>query len=192
MSAEKSIKIIPFDGTEEGYEMWSCKFKAYCIEKDCDTALLPRTSPEDALTGDDITKNQKAYNLMLLSVDDKKSFNIIKNAKRTNVPNDAALAWKNLKDEFEPKEETDKTTLTQEFFTAECDSDQEPHQWIVDMEIMRARLEEMNEHISDSLFISTILNGLPKEYDTTVDLLNMQGSRTVAKVKAELKQKYKQ
>ena len=172
--AEKSIKIIPFDGTEDGYEMWAAKFTAYCTEKEVETALQQRADPHAALTGDDIAKNQKAYNLMLLSVEDKKSFNIIKNASRANVPNDAALAWENLKDEYEPKEETDKTTLTQEFFTSACDTDEEPHQWVVEMEMMRARLAEMGETITDSLFISTILNGLPSQYDTTVDLEHRQ------------------
>ena len=47
-----------------------------------------------------------------------------------------------------------------------------PDEWIEELEIIRSRLAPLGVHIEDEDLIMQVLEGLPKEYDMIVTLLN--------------------
>ena len=190
MSTEKGIKSIPFDGTTENYRMWARKFDAFLEAKDLASAIEPRADPDAALDADALTKNKKAYGLLMLAMgDDKKSFLIVDQATRPNLPKgDAALAWERLKRYYEPSEEPDKMRVHLELYNNKMDADQEPEIWISELEQSRARFAELNTPITDDQFLTIILCGLPTEYKTTIDVLyGRRSTLTIEEVKMELR-----
>ncbi len=84
----------------------------------------------------------------------------------------------NLCDRFEPKTGAAKVQLTPEFHELKLSSaEEEPFPWITSLEPKRRRLKTLGSIIEDDNLILHILNSLPKEHETVVELCEEDLSR---------------
>lgn len=164
----KTIRIIPFSGKEEDWNRWSKTFLATATAKGYREVLKP--ADEDADADEDL--NIQAYNDLILSCQEEISFGIIDESISETFPDgDARVAWKNLCVKFEPNTGAAKVQAKQEFHQLKLASaDDDPDPWITSLELKRRRLKTLGTIIEDDDMILHILNNLPKEYETVVEL----------------------
>ena len=67
-----TIRILPFLGKESEWRMWSRKFIATAVARGYKEVLEPLDPNMDA----DTNKNKKAYNNLMLSINNKVTFGI--------------------------------------------------------------------------------------------------------------------
>ena len=163
--------------------MWSKKFLALSGRKKYKDLLTGITTTPPAADAIDVSQtggpekqkaqdeNEMAYHNLVLANPNKVAFNIINNATTTDLPDgDAALAWKRLSGKYESKSATNVVDLVRKFSQSRLTSlNKDPDEWIVDLEIMKARLDDMNYPITDTSFFIHVLNNLPEEYDSIVE-----------------------
>ena len=82
-SSERAIRVIPFKGTDsEEFMMWSLKFMAGAAVKGYDEilegALVPVEDGREMYTEEVRNKRKNAYNDLVLSMDGKSCFKIVK------------------------------------------------------------------------------------------------------------------
>ena len=191
MSEIKSIRIIPFSGKSEDWNRWSKTFLATATAKGYREVLKPSDPAKKA----DPELNVQVYNDLILSCQEDVTFGIIDESVSTDFPNgDARLAWKNLKDRFEPNTGTAKVQLKQEFHHRKLGStDEDPDVWITQLELKRRRLQNLGATIEDDDLILHILNHLPKEYKTVIELCEddlSSGKIELATVKERIRARY--
>ena len=163
--------------------MWSKQFLALSKEKKYKEVLTGKISVPTAETminasatgGAEKQKacddNELAYHNLVLSNPNEIAFNIIGNTTTTDLSNgDAALAWRNLLAKYESKSATNIVELLRKFSQSRLTSlSNDPDDWIVELEIIKARLNSMNHTISDTSLLIHILNNLLEEYDNIVE-----------------------
>ena len=165
----KTIRIIPFSGKDEDWNRWSKTFLATASAKGYKEVIKP-TDPSTPASEE---LNIQVYNDLILSCQEEIYFGIIDESISETFPDgDARLAWKNLQDRFEPKTGAAKVQLKQEFHQLKMTSaDDDPDPWLTNLELKRRRLKSLGANIEDDDMILHILNCLPKEYETVVELL---------------------
>jgi gag-polypeptide of LTR copia-type len=121
---------------------------------------------------------------LALACDDAVSHQSVKKSHDTDFPQGSAkLAWKALANQWEPKKEVNKQTLTIELFALKLDDvSKDPEKWILELQEKQAKLKEMNENVSDGLLMSHILGNLPKEYENVADNLARDSTKTITTV----------
>ena len=84
---EKTIRLVPFDGTAEDWAEWKEKFYAQAVDKGFDELLDGDIdAPDDNISAPSVSQrnliklNKKAYSLLILSLKGI-PFGIVKNAK---------------------------------------------------------------------------------------------------------------
>ena len=129
---------------------------------------------KEGITEEDVDMVVRAYADLMLACSEELSFGIVFNAKSTIFPDgDAYLAWQRLKRKYEPSTNAQKIMLQREFHQSHLTGiTKNPDDWIEELEILRARLETLEVIISDEDLILQVLEGLPKDYDMIVTLLN--------------------
>ena len=188
----KTIRIIPFSGKEEDWNRWSKTFLATATVKGYKDVLIPIDPDEDASIDDNVL----AYNDLILSCQEDISFGIIDESVSTTFPNgDARVAWKNLRARFEPNTGAAKVQLKQEFHQHKLtNADEDPDPWITSLELKRRRLKTLGATMDDDDMILHILNSLPKEYETVVELCEedlTRGNINLTTVKERIRSRYK-
>ncbi len=176
MTNIKTIRVIlPFSGKAEDWNRWSKTFLATATAKGHREVIRPTdpTKPADAAL------NIQVYNDLILSCQDDITFGIVDESISTDfLDGDARLAWKNLQEKFEPSTGAAKVQLKQEFHQLKLTSvDEDPDAWITQLELKRRRLKTLGAVIADDDLILHILNHLPKEYETMVELCEEDLSR---------------
>ena len=201
-SGEKSIHVLPFDGNEDNWRMWSRQFLARAHKKGYKQVLLGKEVPpaEDDPTNDkkelETRKaNNDAYTDLILSMSDDVPFAAVDEATTSDLPSgDAGLAWSNLVARFEPKTPVTMVTVKQKFSECKMDnSTQHPDEWIAKLETYRKRLIALKSLISDTDFMIHILTHLPNKYESTVEKLEddlTKGTLTVTDLREKLRSKY--
>ena len=171
----RSIRIIPFSGKAEDWNRWSKTFLATASAKGYKEVIKPADLEKPA----EPELNTLVYNDLILSCQEEISFGIIDESVSEKFPDgDARLAWKNLQDKFEPKTGAAKVQLKQEFHQMKMTSaDEDPDPWLTNLELKRRRLKSLGAVIEDDDMILHILNSLPKEYETVVELCEEDLSR---------------
>ena len=171
----KTIRIIPFSGKEQDWNRWSKTFMATATAKGYREVLKPTDEDEDV----EEELNVQAYNDLILSCQEDISFGIIDESISETFPDgDARLAWKNLCNKFEPSTGAAKVQAKQEFLQLKLASaDEDPDNWILSLELKRRRLKTLGTTIEDDDMILHILNNLPREYETVVELCEEDLSR---------------
>jgi hypothetical protein len=105
------------------------------------------------------------------------------------------LAWKNLRDRFEPNTGAAKVQLKQEFHQLKLSNGEEdPDPWLTSLELKRRRLRTLGATMEDDDMILHILNSLPKEYETVVELCEedlSRGNISLTMVKERIRARYK-
>ena len=188
----KTIRIIPFSGKEEDWNRWSKTFIATATVKGYKDVLIPLDPEEDAELEDNIV----AYSDLILSCQEDISFGIIDESVSETFPDgDARLAWTNLRARFEPNTGAAKVQLKQEFHQLKLsNTEEDPDPWITSLELKRRRLRTLGATIEDDDMILHILNSLPKEYETVVELCEedlSRGNISLTTVKERIRARYK-
>ena len=200
--------MISFDGKKVGWTAWKEKFLAKAKKKGYKDILLgkvevlPENSPTLANDPDRQEKlkiiklNEEAYADLILSIDCSKSqgrviFNLIKNSKNEEYPDgNARESWKNLERKFNPTTSTSKTKLHKEFYKAQLRKGADPINFITYMEDLRTRLKDAGEDMSETHFVTQILNGLTAGYDNEVRMIEREidlgGTVTIEDMKERL------
>ena len=200
----ESIRTLPFSGKAEDYNMWSKQFMALARRKQYKDALIGKLQvPKESETLDpnkqqDEIKareaNEKAYGDLLLSCTDEVSFSIIDSSTSKDLPSgDAAMAWAKLGDKYEPKTGSNRTLLKREFVSSKMQQNQDPDEWITQLEILRAKIEKTGGNLSDEDLLIHVLNNLTTDYESMVELYERQltiGSVTLSDVRNGLNSKY--
>lgn len=187
----KAIRILPFSGKEEDWNRWSKTFLATATAKGHRDVIKPTDPTKDA----DSDANVQVYNDLILSCQDDITFGIVDEAISTKFPDgDARLAWKNLTEKFEPSTGASKVQLKQEFHQCKMGSvNEDPELWITQLELKRRRLKVLGTTIDDEDLFLHILNHLPKEYETVVELCEEElsgGDLTLPKLKERLRARF--
>lgn len=104
-------------------------------------------------------KNEMAYCEILLSMKDTKFITCISDAKSKLLPSgDVNLAWIKLKEIFEPKDAATKLMLKRKFSNSKMESDDDPDEWIIKLEMMRRHLEmDFKSTMTDEDFVIHIV-----------------------------------
>ena len=203
-SEEKSIRILSFDGKKESWAMWSEKFLAKATLKGYEeilegTILVPTDNVTELTDAQKKSKrlNRLAYNELILSCTDKKSFAIVKAAKTTKYKSgNAKIAWDNLKIKFEPNTGAELIDINQDYMNLEMESGTDPEDFITELDELREKMAEepFNEIIGDRSFMIRILNAMPEEYDNLMETLEKElgdGTLTIDEIKTRARAKYK-
>ena len=169
------IRVIPFSGKEEDWNRWSKTFLATATAKGYREVLKP--SDPSKLADKDL--NILVYNDLILSCQEDIAFGIVDESVSAEFPDgDARLAWKNLLARYEPNTGAVKVQLKQEFHLMKLESaDEDPDPWLTSLELKRRRLKTLGTNMEDEDVILHILNNLPKEYETVVELCEEDLSR---------------
>jgi len=169
------IRVIPFSGKEEDWNRWSKTFLATATAKGYREVLKP--SDPSKLADKDL--NILVYNDLILSCQEDIAFGIVDESVSAEFPDgDARLAWKNLLARYEPNTGAMKVQLKQEFHLMKLESaDEDPDPWLTSLELKRRRLKTLGTNMEDEDVILHILNNLPKEYETVVELCEEDLSR---------------
>ena len=175
----KDVKLATFKGKRDDWRMWSTKFLAFAAFREFDEVLSgEKKLPElDSTNVDEVKRFKKlnnfGYYCLNYAVEDKICFSLIDSARTDKLPEgDCALAWKLLKEKYEPRQAGSKQQLLMEFHSSKLRStSKSPDEFIAELEHLRYRLRSMGEKLSDEMMINHLLCSLPEEYDSKVEHL---------------------
>ena len=139
-----------------------------------DAKMKKRKEVKNGLSDIDIDLVMRAYTDLVLACSDEVNFGIVFNSKSWLFPHgDAYLAWSRLRNKHQPVTNTQKIMLRREFHRSKLGkASKSPDDWIEELEIIRSRLAPLGVIIEDEDLIMQVLEGLPREYDMIVTLLN--------------------
>ena len=174
---EKSIRTIQFSGKTKDWRMWSKQFLALSGKREYKDILLGTASPTpdidvlDLSTDAGKTKlaarkaNDNAYHDLILANQTKVAFNIIDKSISTDLPNGYAFAdWKNLTNKYDSKSTVTAVTLSEQYNSSKLKNTKtDPETWIVYLEILQSRLNDMKYQVSDNHLMIHVLLNLPEE-----------------------------
>jgi hypothetical protein len=193
-------KISEFNGKPENWNKWSKPFLAKASLRGYKRIIQnqePYPAEDDMKSWQELKiRNDLGYAELLLSCQDDVCFNIIDNAKSVKFPEgDLYLAWHMLEQRFEPKTSSRLVSLRKEFnLCALKNVNQDPEEWINELEILRRKLEALNHQMTDLDMIIHILNNLPSEYESVIESLETDLDDDLLvdleKVRAKLRAKY--
>ena len=163
--------------------MWSKQFLAVSGKRDYKDVLEGNTSiPAKSETLDITTDagkakmaarkaNDNAYHDLILSNKHLVAFNIVDKSVTNDLPDgDAALAWKDLKKKYDSKTPSTMVSLSEQYHNSKLENLKvDPEVWIVHLEILKTKLDQMGYTISEKQLMIHIMHHLPKEYETVVD-----------------------
>ena len=195
---------MTFDGKKENWTMWSEKFLAKATLKGYEDILngkidVPKDDEEKTTEEQKkATKlNKLAYNELMLSCTDKKSFAIVKAAKISKYKSgNAKFAWDNLKTKFEPNTGAELVDINQDYMNLRMETGSDPEDFITELEELKEKMAEepFNEIISDRSFMIQVLNTLSNEYDNLIETMEKElgeGTLTIDEIKTRTRAKYK-
>jgi gag-polypeptide of LTR copia-type/C2H2 zinc-finger len=215
-----STKIIFFKGSESEWEDWSFGFLAraelggYADILLGDTKAPSKQTLDSDMMSTTVTDAVKDKNKRLYALNGKAwahlvtsmktdtcqvAINILKSCQTTEHPNgDAYKGFTALKDHYQIKSVVTVQRNLTEFFDKKMKIRDNPGEFITEMDNLRAKIKDLDakNEIKDDFFKFRILNMLPKEYDTTVQLLEEQlqadpGKVTIAIIRERLITQFK-
>ena len=115
--------------------------------------------------------NKNAYGNFILAKAHHVAFNIADKAVTTDLPNgDAHKAWNDLGKKYNSKNLTTIVQLSNQFIKSKLTNmTNNPEEWIMELKILQARLEQMGYQISNKNLIIHILHNVPEEYNSVVE-----------------------
>ena len=119
--------------------------------------------------------NASLYAELLLSCQKSAmAFDLIDEATSKDLPDgDSYKAWSNLKWKYEGRSLTEQLALQQEFYGSKLeDITKDPDEWISTLDKLRKRLnKDFKCNITDRDLLIQVINNMPDEYDTTMEML---------------------
>ena len=156
----RTLKVVPFDGSREEWHMWSRRFLSMARIRDVEKYFLEANAcPVTPADGSgDFSEAEKvlfkhhniAYGWLVMSVQCPTCFGLIDTARTPIHPKGSCyLAWKALKSKFEPKLVATTQQLKAQFHSKSMSRNQDPDEYIQELERIRQRLEEVGASILD-------------------------------------------
>ena len=211
-----NIRVVPFSGKKDEWEDWKDKFMVKAAMNKYDGIIngddkVPDTHDKDGVkktlkpeeqTLVDLSK--KGFYELVLSINHKTpegklAFDVVKGTKTTENPAgnlyDAVLR---LDKRYQPRTATNLVQLTSAFHEKRLKKNQNPEDYINELESLKLRLGKLKHQITDKGIILHVLNTLTKEYDMEVKLLehkmemleNDNKELTIEEVRNDLNSKY--
>ena len=137
--------------------MWSKKFLARAKKLGYRHILKGDISNDEEKK---LVLNNNAYSDLLLAMNCVVAFDYVDEAVSKEFPEgDAALAWRNLMQKFQPSTTGSRVYYKNEFNNSKLHSDKDdPDEWISGLEKLRKLVKSTGSEISDKDFIIHILN----------------------------------
>ena len=170
-----------FDGDGQKYELWEEKFLAYMLLKDLKKTILPLADGTQDET-DFNTKNEKAYAELIQFLDDTSLQLVMRDGK-----DNGRESLKILRTHYKGKGKTRLLSLYAELGTLMKSPNQSLTEYILTGEKIVAAIKSAGETISDVLMISSILHGLPDEYESFRVYIIQSEESTYTKFKEKLR-----
>ena len=205
---DKTLKLPRFSGKQEDWQIWSERFLIRAKRKGYKDLLTEKVkiptdseTSTDARIADELDElrelNELAFEEIEMGMDtDKKTgrvaFDYVRLSKTNdNTEGNCKLAWDRLKMKFESKQAPTRLMLRKEFYNKKLNSiDEDPDEWITELEDLRLRMQAAGSSISDMDLIEHILNNLPSEYNIVVKVmenrLNVADDLSIMEVRNEL------
>ena len=182
---EKSIRTIQFSGKTKDWRMWSKQFLALSGKREYKGILLGTVKPPkdsdilDTTTDDGKAKltarkaNDNAYHDLVLANQTKVAFNIVDKSVSADLPDgDAFSAWESLKAKYNSTTTVTAVTLSEQYNSSKLrNTSVDPESWIVYLEVLQTRLNELKYTVTDNHLMIHVLHNIPKEYDTLVEAM---------------------
>ncbi len=150
--------------------MWSKKFLAAAEKREYRD--IQETDPDtiDIKSEEMKEMNSLAFNDLLLAMADNVSFGLFDEANSSDFPDgDARATWGKLMQCFESQTNASRVKLMGQFSSSKLKrSNQDPDNWISDLELMSARLKKMGTTIEDEYLMMYIMNNLPSPCDCLI------------------------
>jgi len=136
--------------------------------------------------------NDEAYNVLILCCEGS-AFNCVERAVTERLPHgDAALAWKNLKEQYADAQLVDRIELRRQFNSRILKTGETPDNYIDDLVYLQGRLREAGTEIGSDEMITQVLFGLPQSYSEVTTILTIQhGETTLNEVRKALRAFYR-
>ena len=153
---ERSIRVIAFSGKKKDYRMWRKQFASVAGRRDyeeiLDGSIVVPAGSENLKSDNDAHKekilarkaNKNAYNDLVLANQDPVAFNLVDKSVTTDLPNGCArTAWLALERKYDSSKAATVVRLAKLYNDSELKNTVvDPEEWIVYLEILRARLEQ--------------------------------------------------
>jgi gag-polypeptide of LTR copia-type len=141
------------------------------------------------------TLNDLAHAKLLVSCESDLCFGIIENSKSEKFPDgDAALAWLNLSEKFEPKTKMNIIKLKKEFIECKLNSfNKDLIEWLMNLENLKWKQKGIGHEVSNEDMMVHILHNLPKEYENTIEIMEIElenGKLNLNKMRERLRNKF--
>ena len=205
---DKAIRVLTFSGKKKDWPMWEAKYAARARAKGWYQVLVGATEVPAAatvLTDQQVTlqaarkANEDGYADLLLSMEDEVTFNIVNEAKTTDLP-DGSLpkAWKDLKARFAPSTKSELVDLRREFMTLTIETGDDPEEFLTNLEAINRKIRNIDatRAMNDDDVLIQAMATLPSEYDHLIPgwterIGATQDPLTMEQLKTELRTVYK-
>ena len=99
------------------------------------------------------------------------AFNIVDKEVTTDIPyGDSQKAWIDLGNNYNSKNSTAIVQLSNQFINSKLSNmTDDPEEWIVEIKILQARLDQMGYQISEKHLLIHILYNVPEKYESVVE-----------------------
>ena len=182
--------------------MWAEKFKGLCVVKgcvsvllqdlpipkddefvDCELDPLSETPDTDKKAIQLKKKNQLAWSLLTICIQDKSTFGLMNSAKPEGyTEGHARSAWLAIETRFKPKSDANKYELENKFHhCALINENKSPDDWFADFEEIRTQLRiDFQIDIKDEKMVSHIVyNMKPRMYQNTLEIIKRELNNSV-------------
>ena len=154
-----------FSGKPIDFSTWVSRFKAYAIRKKMiDILVLAEKKRKGEavilVEEEEEDNNIKFYALMIECLDDKNTRRI------ENEDMSGIMAWKVLHDHYKVKDRFTLLELQSEFNKRTLQPNEDPTDFIMDLEDVGKRMKEIHHVITDEMMITKVLSSLTPEYET--------------------------
>ena len=160
---------------------------------------MDETKAEDKVKAKAREANKIAYCNLILANPHQVAINIVDKAVTADLPNgDTHKAWADLGDKYDSKTSSTVVQLSSKFINSKLtDITVDPEEWIMELDILKARLDQMNYPITDLHLMIHILHNVPEPYNSIVEadkklLSDATNLLTVETLKTDLHNKWVQ
>jgi hypothetical protein len=117
--------------------------------------------------------NDFGFNELIQSMESEMCLGIVQSSRTANQPDgDLATAWSKLKKKYEPRTNNALTSLKTEFVERKLEPNEDPDEWILDLERIIWRLDNdfKKKTDPDDLLIHIVTNVDGDDYDNVIEL----------------------
>ena len=170
--ADRAIRVLPFTGRRQDWRMWEAKYSARARAKGWQDILtgkvaVPASTASLTDAGDIARRqgNDDAYADLVLSMEDETAFNIVNEARTTELPDGSAKkAWDDLFSKYAPSTKDELVATKKEFNMCVMEKDEDPENYLRRLEAINRKIKtiDANKAVSDEdVLIHAVANLSP-------------------------------